>query len=283
MRPQGDIVAEMERLGRGRTRRPPLGYSIILSAMRRSLSLIVPAAILAGCGMFSGSGGPPAAIDKVTLADDGRSLRVDFIGGREFDPNDPCSIDYQGTAKIVRDELEIGVYAQKHPIALSGGAACTMEGHGRSLNLTLNEPFTGTVVHDLAGQRLLLAPPSQLAEVRALPDGWELRREESLLGSLTPRWQRIWSPDRDPWQSDGDSMLTLIQAFGGPVEITGGHRVSSVEIHGQPATLALDTPSGELLLVWSLGEDELALTGNLRDFSRDEFLSLAESVAFPPK
>jgi hypothetical protein len=78
-------------------------------------------------------------------------------------------------------------------------------------------------------------------------------------------------------------MLTLIQAFGGPVEITGGHRVSSVEIHGQPATLALDTPSGELLLVWSLGEDELALTGNLRDFSRDEFLSLAESVAFPPK
>jgi hypothetical protein len=228
--------------------------------MSRSLAVLALSAVLAGCSTFSGSVGGPTPIDTVTIADDGRSFRVDFIGGREFAPNDPCSIAYQGTAKIVRDELEIGVYPQKHPMALSGGAVCTGEGHGRSLNFTLNEPFTGTVVHDLAGQRLLLAPPSELAEIRALPEGWELRREESLPGSLTPRWQRIWSPDRDPWQSDGDRMLILVQALGGPVETTGGHRLSSVEITGQPATLALDPPSGELLLVWSLGDDELALT-----------------------
>jgi hypothetical protein len=34
-----------------------------------------------------------------------------------------------------------------------------------------------------------------------------------------------------------------------------------------------------MVLVWSLGDDELALVGNLADFSEAEFIELAESVA----
>lgn len=244
------------------------------------MALLVVSALLAGCRALAGPAGPAAPIDNVTLAGDGRSLHVDFIGGREFDVNDPCSIAYDGTAKVVGDDLEIGIYPQQHPMA-QDGAVCTMEGHARSIDLSLDDPFDGVLVHDLSGQTLLLAPPPGLAVIGELPHGWSLRREESLHGSLTPRWQRIWSPDPDPWLSDRASMFTLIQAFGGPVETTGGDRLSSVHVNDQPARLAQNPSSGELVLVWSLGEDELALVGNLRDFGRDEFISLAESVAVP--
>jgi hypothetical protein len=249
--------------------------------MKRFITGLALAVTLTGCGISSGAAGQAAHIDRVTLADDGRSLHVDFIGGREFDPNDPCSIAYQGSARVVDDELEIGVYPQKHPMPLPSGTACDMAGHTRTISLALETPFAGIVVHDLSGQRLLLGPPPALAEIGALAVGWELRREESLGGSLTPRWQRIWSPDPDPWPSQGDSMVTLIQAFGGPVETGGGDQVSSVEVNGQPARLSENAPSGELLLVWSLGEDELALVGNLRYFRPDAFISLAESVVIP--
>lgn len=248
--------------------------------MSRSMALLVVSALLAGCGAFAGPAGPAAPIDNVTLGGDGRSVHVDFIGGREFDVNDPCSIAYDGTAKVVGDGLEIGIYPQQHPMA-QGGAVCTMEGHARSIDLSLDEPFNGVLVHDVSGQTLLLAPPPDLAVIGELPDGWKLRREESLHGSLTPRWQRIWSPDPGPWLSDRASMLTLIQAFGGPVETIGGDQISSVQVGGQPARLAQNPPSGELVLVWSLEEDELALVGNLRDFTPDELRRLAESVTLP--
>jgi hypothetical protein len=40
-------------------------------------------------------------------------------------------------------------------------------------------------------------------------------------------------------------------------------------------------PTGEMVLVWSLGAHGVALVGNLADFSREEFIALAESVALP--
>ncbi len=154
-------------------------------------------------------------------------------------------------------------------------------GHPRTLTLELSEPFTGTVVRDLAGQVFLLEPPPGLAEVGSLPGGWELRREGNVLETTTPRWQRGWSPDPDPWPGDGDRMLTLIQAFGGAVKTTGGDVQKTVQVNGAPGTLSLYPPAGEMLLVWSLGDDELALVGNLADFSDAEFIQLAATVALP--
>ena len=183
--------------------------------------LVGSAAALCACGVTSqplGDDHAPVSdrsvsFENVVLADDGRSVRVDFIGGKEFDPENPCSTAYRGTAEIVDEELEIGIYAQPHPKPLPPDTGCELIGYPRTLALDLHEPFTGSVVRDLAGQVFMLAPPAGLAQIGALPEGWELRREGNVLGSSTPRWERVWSPDPDPWPAEGDSMLSLYQAF----------------------------------------------------------------------
>jgi hypothetical protein len=251
--------------------------------------LVVTGAALSACGatshLIGNEPGPasdrPVSFENVVVADDGRSARVDFIGGKEFDPDDACSVAYRGTAEIIDADLEIDIYAEPHPKPLPLGTGCPAMGYSRTLTLNLDVPFTGTVVRDLAGQVFLLAPPEGLATIGALPDGWELRREGNLLGSATPRWERVWSPDPDPWPAESDSMLTLYQAFGGPVSTTGGDPQPPVDVNGERAAFYLHPPTGEMVVVWSLGHDELALVGNLNDFSQDEFLAIAASVQLP--
>lgn len=253
------------------------------------LAVLVVGAALGACGptsqLISDDNAPfsdrPVSFENVVIAEDRRSVRVDFIGGKEFDPDDPCSLAYHGTADIVGDDLEIGIYAEQHPKPLPPDTGCPAMGYSRTLTLNLDEAFMGFVVRDLAGQVFLLAPPAGLAEIGALPAGWLLRREGNVLGSSTPRWERVWSPDPDPWPADGDSMLTLFQALDGPVNTTGGDPQPPVEVNGESATFYLHPPTGEMVVVWGLGDDEFALVGNLNDFSQDEFITLAESVRLP--
>lgn len=254
--------------------------------MRHALRVIIVLALaLSACAAPAGR--PPSVpnhlvpVDHVSLGADGRQVTVDFIGGREFATTDPCSAAYRGTARIAGDQLEIGIYGGIDFTALPSGMACDMVGFARHLSLRLDEPFTGNLVHDLSGQMLFLRAPVGLAEVTGLPAGWALRREETVGGSLTPRWERIWSPAPDPWPADGSSMVTLIQAFGGPVDAIGGLPTTPVSVNGQPASLALWTPNGDMTLVWSLGNDEVALDGYQADFSREQFIALAESVRLP--
>ncbi len=220
----------------------------------------------------------PVSFENVILADDARSVRVDFIGGPEFDPADPCSIAYEAAVEIVGDELEIGIYAQPHPQPLPPDTGCSAVGYSRTLTIELEEPFTGTVVRDLASHTLLLEPPPGLAQIGDLPQGWELRREGNILGSATPRWEQVWSPDPDPRPAGGDSMLTLIQALDGALQATGDERGRPVEINGGEGALSLHPPTGSMVLVWSIGDDELLLEGYRSDFSEAEFIALAESV-----
>ena len=252
----------------------------------RTVSGLLAAGVLVACGAVTPIGGEfapvpdgPVRFENVVLADDGRSVRVDFIGGREFAPDDPCSVAYEGTAEVVGDELEIGIYTIQHPVPLPPDQACDAMGHPRSLVLQLVEPFEGTTIRDLAGQVLFLEPPPGLAIVGLLPDGWDLRREGNVLGGSVPRWERVWSPDPDPWPAEGDSMLTVFQAFGGPVETTGADPQASVQINGREAAYWFHPPTGEMVLAWSLGGDGFALAGYRRDFSEAEFIELAQSVS----
>jgi len=218
--------------------------------MTRSIALVALAATLSACRATTlpivGEPAPvpedPVSFENVVVADDRQSVRVEFIGGQEFDPDNPCSVAYEGTAKLVGDELEIGIYAQQHPMPLPPDTGCDAGGYSRALTIRLDEPFTGSVVRDLAGQVLLLEPPAGSVEIVSLPDDWELRREGNVLGSSTPR---------------------------------------SIEINGQAATFHPPGPTGEIAVVWSLGGDELALVGNLADFSEAEFIAFAESVVRP--
>lgn len=223
--------------------------------------------------------------NDVTLAENRRSVRLDFTGaapGGTFDPNALCSVGYEATAKVVGEELLIGLYALRgHPPAMSGSPlACTQVGYSRSLDVSLDEPFAGHVVRDLAGQTFWLVPPSWLGVIGGLPEDWKLREEGNVRGIPTPRWERVWSPVRNPDPIQGHPMITLIQSHGGPVSVDGGSRKVAVEVNGAPATLSIDPyPFGaELLLVWSVGEDEFALVGYDHDFASRELIGLAELV-----
>jgi hypothetical protein len=247
---------------------------------RRQTPLSILAVALCACGVLplpAVEPDPelrdPLSVERVVLAADRQSVEVDFIGGRDFDPDDPCSVAYDGTGEVVDEVLVIGIYAQPHPQPLPPNMGCDAIGFGRSMTLELDEPFAGSVVHDLGGQVLFLEPPAGLAEIGGLPKGWKPLREGNVLGKAAPRWERVWS--------DGDSMLTLIQAFDGPVHTTGDERQPDVAIDGAIATFYLHRPSGEMVMTWPLDDDEVALVGYLSDFSRAEFIDLAESVFLP--
>lgn len=130
--------------------------------MRRvhgSVLLAAVAVALSACGVaplpdgdeFAPVPSGPVSFDDVVLSEDGLTVRLDFIGGPEFDPADPCSIAYEATAEIVGGELEIGVHARQHPMPLPPDTGCDAMGHDRTLLIELQEPFDGAIVRDLAG------------------------------------------------------------------------------------------------------------------------------------
>jgi hypothetical protein len=246
------------------------------------------AGALAACNAVTvvvGDGAPaPLRIDNATLADDRLSVRVDFVGGPEFDLDDPCSNAYEWSAEIVGEELQIGVFPIPHPEPVPEGVGCELMGHPRTLTLRLEEPFTGSTIRDLTGQVVVfMEPPKRLAQIGPLPPGWELRREGDLVGSATRTWERVWSPDADPWEAEGDPMLTLYQAFGGPLggDPPGGEVQPGVAVNDRHATLYLHRPTGAMTLIWSLGADELELDGYRADFTKAEFIEVAESIVLP--
>lgn len=218
------------------------------------------------------------AIRELTLSDDGRRIELEFTGAQAYSPDDLCSADYTATAGVIENVLEVGVALSRQPPA-SEGTACDAMGHARNLEVSLDEPFTGTVWRDLTGYVHFLAPPEGLLELKGMPDGWELRAEGDMEDSPTGRWERTYSPDAS--LTDETKRLVVYQSFNGPVMTTGGDQQTSVTVNGQPATLSRWPPTGELVLVWRLGNDGLALVAYESEFTIDELIGLAESAAPP--
>jgi hypothetical protein len=82
--------------------------------------------------------GVPSA-EKVTVNQDGRTLTVEFIGGKT---TGPCGSDY--TARAVESEHAALIVVEKHPH--EWGAACTMEGYRRQATVQLSRPLDGRTV-----------------------------------------------------------------------------------------------------------------------------------------
>lgn len=213
-------------------------------------------------------------IDKLTLSKDGRHLSLSFVGSREYAPADPCSAEYAAKVAVVDRVLEVGVGESRRPAATEG-TACDAMGHARNLEVDLDEPFTGSVWRDLNGYLHFLAPPDGLVELVGLPAGWELRAQRDVEESPTGGWERTYSPDSS--LADATKSVVLYQSFGGPVNVTGGSEERHVVANGRPATLYRHAPSGELVLVWRLGNDGLALVAHEPQFSVDQLITLAES------
>lgn len=215
-------------------------------------------------------------ITKLTLSKDGLHLALDFVGSRAYSPDDPCSADYTAKVAVVDGVLEVGVTQSRQP-SPTEGTACDAMGHARRLEVNLDEPFAGSVWRDLSGYLHFLAPPDGLVEIAGLPDGWELRAQRDVEESPTGRWERTYSPD--PSLADETRSVVLYQSFDGPVNVTGGTEERQVIVNGRPATLYHWPPNGELVLVWRLGNDGLALVAYEQQFSVDELIDLAESAS----
>jgi hypothetical protein len=227
------------------------------------------------------SGAPtPAAtgrFDTVALLPDGRTVTIDFVGGKPYRADDRCSNAYEGWAQVAGDTL----YATVIDVTPPGPdgeppGPCDAIGYGRTVAVTLPEPFTGYRVQDLAGYVHFLRAPPGLAELTALPATWRLTSQADVDSSPTGRWVRTWTLDGDA--AEGPGRLDLYQAFAGPADVLGGDSGRPVTVHGTPATLYRYEPTGELVLVWSLDGDGLALVGNEVDFTEAALIRLAESA-----
>jgi hypothetical protein len=227
---------------------------------------------------------PPGTVTSFTtqtLTEGNRLLTLEFVGGKLFSALDHCSRAYAGWAEAVGDQLEVAVIDVTPPLILPNGGTppgCDAIGYERTVTVHLAEPFVGARVHDLAGYLHFLRAPEGLVTLSGLPAGWLLRSERDVEDSPTGRWQRTYSPVANPDTGTSKGKIDLYQSFGGPVNVTGGDQQGTVTVNGGSATLYRFAPDGELVLVWPLGSDELALVANETDFPIDRLIILAESA-----
>lgn len=220
--------------------------------------------------------GEPVRLETLELAADHRTLTLHFIGAGPYVPGDFCSADYLAKTQVVGDQLQVGVYRLRNPTPVPSGVGCLAVGHRRELVVTLDEPFDGILAHDLSGQMFFLAPPPGLAQITGLPPGWELVSQGNWPGPV-PGWHRVWSPTPG-WTPGAGSSVVLIQVFGGPLGGEPEENVEPVTVNGWVALMSVYAPTGDVTITWGLGGDGMALDGNLRDFSKAEFVALANSV-----
>ena len=227
---------------------------------------------------------PPGTLtrfDGQSLTEGNQLLTLQFVGGRFYSPMDPCSRAYAGWAEPVGDVLEAAVVDVTPPQPVGNGgtpAACDAVGHFRTVTVSLPTPFVGSRIHDRAGYTHFVLAPDGLVTLRALPASWLLRSERDVEDSPTGRWQRTYSPLANPDVATSKGKIDLFQAFGGPAGVSGGDEQRTVTVNGRSATLYRSAPDGELVLVWDLGSDGLALAANESDFPADKLILLAESA-----
>lgn len=135
--------------------------------------------------------------------------------------------------------------------------------------------------------------PPGLAEAHAIPAGWTLQRSFQLEPGPPIVWVRVYAkaaiPDTDPLEGPG--RLVAYQAFGSSQEWTGtrtdkaraiGAEQFPVTVNGQSAAVWHVPSTGELLLAWTLGDDSLAVVGNIADFSAAGILEVAQGFEIVP-
>jgi hypothetical protein len=223
---------------------------------------------------------PPGTItrfDTAELANDSRLLNIQFVGGAVYSKTNPYSHEYAGWAEQVGEALEAAVVDVTTPPARPGDAI----GFGRQVTVELPAPFLGSRLIDLAGYVHFVRAPAGLAELRGLPAGWLLRSSGDVQESPTGRWQRTYSRLPNPEIGTSRNRIDFYQAFDGAAGVTGGEEQRTVTVNGQPAELYRFAPDGELVLVWTLGSDGLALVVNERDFPVERLIALAESATVP--
>jgi hypothetical protein len=234
--------------------------------------------------------GARAQFDAASLSADGLTVTLTFVGGKPFSPADPCSSAYEAWAEVVGDVLYAGVVdvtpilVAPSPLPLMSPAivvACDAVGYARTASVELPAPFIGTRVEDIAGYVHFVRPPDGLVELAGLPAGWSLRSQRDVGDSPTGRWVRVYAPTANPPIDRSKGHLDFYQAYGQATGVSGGDARREVTVNGKPAVLFRSAPDGELVLVWLLGSNGLALVANESDISADALIKIAGSAKLP--
>jgi hypothetical protein len=216
-------------------------------------------------------------IDELEISDDGQRIVIAFTGSPPFDPNDPCTGGYSAWS-AVGTVLDVGVWqSRSHP-----PAECDSMGHGRTIEVTLDRPFSGEVWRDVSGPFVhLLAPPRGLLTID-VPAGWQLVEEGDVDLSETRGWTRDYTPPDGEWYE----RLTFMQSIGGSFGPGGGpaprEESGTVTINGELATYTRYARTHSIALTWRSGDSELLLATDERVISLEELIEIAESARWVP-
>lgn len=233
--------------------------------------------------------GRVVAADQIMFSEDMRTLRLSFVGAREWSAEDPaCTADYAGSAVDAGEILEVAVVetVELRPGGLTPDGhviECDLVGYGREVVVELPAPFGGSSVRNLDGQSYPLASidEARLYEIpeSALPAGWSLQLTVSLLDSVPPfpsfrTYSPVDLPDVD------DPQLRMIQYFEsvagqGP---QGTGIVTRIDIQGSTGFL-VEKPDGGVLVSWnSPSGDPITLVTTDGALSADELVAAARAT-----
>jgi hypothetical protein len=262
---------------------------VVLAVMIGLLVLGAPRVASPGAAPVATPTPPPAesmvTVDRATLSDDRRSIRLEFVGGAPHSPFDPCSNAYDGWVRVAGDQLEVAAYEVEAFRLRIGEPACLLIGYSRELVVELAGPFAGHLARDLhSGNMLHIDMPDNLAPFRA-PAGWRLHSEGDFSGR-SATWHRTYVPADTPQGIDLGSSglpgrLDLYHAFDATADVYVEGDRSTVTVNRSPAALYHRADTGALAVVWSVGSDGFALVGSEDDFSIAELIALAETVGQP--
>jgi hypothetical protein len=244
-------------------------------------SAAVPSA--AAENLTNGPNPPPGdavRIDHATLSDDGVTLKLEFVGARDYSPSDPCSAHYFGWAHEADGVLQAKVVDDTPPFpSQPPNFGCDDVGYGHTITIALEQPFTGNRLRDVAGFDHFVRRPEGLVDL-ILPAGWTADVDQEQVLDRQTVWFRTWARGSSGGTKTGGG-VELYQAFGQPADVVDASSGRSVRVNGSAAMLYRDASSGEIVVTWMLGPDGLALVANEADFNTDQLIRLAESITQP--
>jgi hypothetical protein len=277
-----------------------------------ALALVGAAAVAAAAVTVATSRSSPGtvtsveqvAIDEVHVADDDLTLTAHFVARAPFTEGQPCTADYSLRA-IEHGAASMELVLSSTRPKSDGEVLCTAEGHGRTAETTLSQPFNGRIilqrVHgEMRGVPGFPACPPARPTVAHLPGSLARAEPEcrpavrSRLDGSGTDWPGSWVLEWRVEHAECVGFHHLQVEFGRPgydfddaLLSNRGDQPASVdatEVSGRPAQL-YDLEGNALVLVlrWETGPWRYQVVGRaecveLADDRRSAIVRIAESI-----
>lgn len=233
------------------------------------------------------SAGP--AWDTARTSTDGESMVIVFTGGQEYDPSNPCSLDYRADVTESAGAVTVGLIAVRPPAPSDDEVACAALGYPRRLEVSLAEPLGGRLLIERgSGVVRPVFDGAQLLEPGWLPEGWTLRGEGVAypLADTSQIWARGWgAPGKDPFECVAS--FSVVQGTPAalhqlPEVMGGGPEVGTYDVNGNSAVYTRNAERFLDRLAWTRGDVAIAVlatTCSSEPVDLDSLLTFARSLA----